>query len=390
MKETKTMERMEEKLKTLIEGNKPENRAKWAREWKSQDKKVLGLLCSYIPEEIVSAAGMLPWRITGTWQEAAPLAGAYRPEMTCRYCSHVLESVLNGDLNFLDGVIGTQLDDDFKRLLDVLHVIKKPALTHMMYLPHVSNANTSPMWVNSVLDFKEVVQDMAGVEITEKELRQQVEIYNTMRSLLMKVYEMRKRSTPPITGAEALGLTTAARVMPREEFNKELESLLPYLENREAPLKRTKPRLLMSSEYLDHPGYVELAEKAGAVVVMDDFDTGSKYFWDTVNSNSDNIWEALAKRYLNKPAISRMASWNEQAEQLMKWVKEYDADGIVELRQLYSLPLDYRFFAMKKKFGEVGIPYISFSREYHFANEGMLRTRIEAFIEMIQTDIKKT
>ena len=387
MKDTKTSEGMEDRLKTLIDSNRPGNRKKWALEWKNRGKKVMGLLCSYVPEEIISAAGMLPWRITGTWQEAAPLAGVYRPEMTCRYCSHVLESVLNGELDFLDGVTGTQVDDDFKRLLDVLLAIKRPAFAYMMYLPHVSNKTTSAMWHKSVLDFIEVMEDLAGVKITEKELRKQVDTYNTMRTLLSKVYAMRKRDVPPLTGAEALGLTTAARIMPREEFNRELESLLPYLENRKINLKKIKPRLLMSSEYLDHPGYVGLVERAGAVVVMDDFDTGSRYLWDTVNGGSGNIVEAIASRYLNKPAAARMGNWNEQTAQLMKWIKEYNVDGIVELRQLYSLPLDYRFFAMKKKFEEVGIPYISLSREYHLANEGMLGTRIEAFIEMMQAKV---
>ena len=387
MKDTKTSEGMEDRLKTLIDSNRPGNRKKWALEWKNRGKKVMGLLCSYVPEEIISAAGMLPWRITGTWQEAAPLAGVYRPEMTCRYCSHVLESVLNGELDFLDGVTGTQVDDDFKRLLDVLLAIKRPAFAYMMYLPHVSNKTTSAMWHKSVMDFIEVMENLAGVKITEKELRKQVDTYNAMRTLLSKVYAMRKRDVPPLTGAEALGLTTAARIMPREEFNRELESLLPYLENRKINLKKIKPRLLMSSEYLDHPGYVGLVERAGAVVVMDDFDTGSRYLWDTVNGGSGNIVEAIASRYLNKPAAARMGNWNEQTAQLMKWIKEYNVDGIVELRQLYSLPLDYRFFAMKKKFEEVGIPYISLSREYHLANEGMLGTRIEAFIEMMQAKV---
>jgi len=390
MKETRTTEGMEDRLKALIGSNRPNNRNRWALEWKSQGKKVMGLLCSYVPEEIISAAGMLPWRITGTWQEAAPLAGVYRPEMTCRYCSHALESVLNGELDFLDGVIGTQVDDDFKRLLDVLLAIKRPAFAYMIYLPHVSTKTTSAMWRKSLLDFMTAMEDLAGVKITEKGLRKQVEIYNTMRTLLSKVYAMRKRDNPPLTGAEILGLTTAARIMPREEFNRELESLLPHLEDRKIQLKKTKPRLLMSSEYLDHPGYVELVEKAGAVVVMDDFDTGSRYFWDTVDSGSSDILEAIASRYLNKPAAARMANWNEQAAQLMKWIKEYNVDGVVELRQLYSLPLDYRFFAMKKKFEEAGIPYISLSREYHLANEGMLGTRVEAFIEMTQAKVKKS
>jgi benzoyl-CoA reductase/2-hydroxyglutaryl-CoA dehydratase subunit BcrC/BadD/HgdB len=171
--------------------------------------------------------------------------------------------------------------------------------------------------------------------------------------------------------------------MPKEEFNRELEALLLYLEKRKAPLKWMHPRLLMSGEYLDDPGYVELVEGSGAAVVMDDFDTGSKYFWKRVNGSSDP-WESLADRYMTKPGTARMANWNEQADQMVQWMKEFDTKGVVELRQLYSLPLDYRFFVIKKRFEKANIPYISLSREYHLANVGMLRTRVEAFIEMIQ------
>ncbi len=382
---------MEEKLRNLIESNKPENRTKWALKWKAEGKKVIGLLCTYVPEEIISAAGMLPWRITGTWKEAIPLAGVYRPEMTCRYCSHVLESVLSGELSFLDGIIGTQVDDDFKRLMDVLKAIKQPEFVHMMYLPHVSNKITLDMWKKSILELQDALENLSGVRIDYGELCRQVEIYNKMRDILMRIYEMRKRETPPLTGAEVLGITTAARVMPREEFNKEMESLWQYIEKRSLPLNWKRPRILMISEYLDHPGYVEIVEKSGAVVVMDDFDTGSRYFWNNVNMNnsSGDIFYAIADRYLNKPAAARMVNWNDQATQLIKWAREFDIDGIIELRQLYSLPLDYRFFAMKKKFSEVDIPYISLSREYHVANQGMLRTRIEAFVEMLKTKKRK-
>jgi benzoyl-CoA reductase/2-hydroxyglutaryl-CoA dehydratase subunit BcrC/BadD/HgdB len=102
-----------------------------------------------------------------------------------------------------------------------------------------------------------------------------------------------------------------------------------------------------------------------------------------VDGSLANPWEALAKRYMQRLGTARMATWNEQVEQLKKWVKEFDVRGIVELRQLYSLPLDYGFFLMKKKLADAGLPYISLGREYHLAQVGMLRTRIEAFIEMI-------
>jgi len=375
---------MEDRLRNLLAANKVENRTKWAAAWKQQGKKVMGLLCIYVPEEVISAAGVLPWRITGSWEESTTQASFYRPEMTCRYCSHVLESVLAGDLDFLDGVATTQVDDDFKRLWDVLKYINKPPFQHIMYLPHTISKNTLGMWHRSVGEFIQAMEKFAGVTIKDDDILKQIEIYNQMRDLLHRVYQMRKNQTPPLTGSEVLSLTTAARIMPKEEFNLEVESLLPYLETRKPEMNNNKPRLLLCGEFLDNPDYVQIVEDAGAMVVMDELDTGSKYFTGMVDSSKDDPLGQLADRYMNRPGLSRMGDWHSQANQIIAWVKEYDVQGVVELRQLYSLPLDYRSFYLSKILEEVGIPYLSINREYHPSHMGMLSTRVEAFVEMIQ------
>ena len=381
---------MEEKFQTLIHSNDPENRNKWALEWKEQGHKVIGLLDIYVPEEIISAAGLLPWRITGTWDAAVPRAAVHRPSMTCRYCTHVLESFMNGDLDFVDGLVTTQIDDDFKRLYDVLNYIDKPGFLHIMYLPHTTSQTTLDMWKKSVNSFKEAIETYSGNKIDPDELQRQVLIYNKMRALLREVYELRKREVPALTGAEALGLTSAARIMPRELFNEQLEQLIPYLNERKIEKSDGKPRIFMGGEWLDHPGYVRLVENAGATVVMDEFDTGSQYFWDIVYDTSDDLLGALAKRYMMRPGLSRMAQWEMQANRNLAWMNEFNADGVVELRSLYSLPLDYRYLFMRKIYDNNNIFYLSLNREYHLSGQGMLQTRIEAFLEMVERKFRAT
>ena len=375
---------MEDKFQTLIHSNDPENRNKWALEWKEKGNKLIGLMDIYVPEEIISAAGLLPWRITGTWEAAVPHASVHRPSMTCRYCTHVLESFMNGDLDFIDGFVTTKIDDDFMRLMDVLKHVGKPSFSHIMHLPHQTSKLTFDHWEKSVRSFKKIIEAYSGNKIDPDELQRQVQIYNRMRELLREVYELRKRNVPTLTGAEALGLTSAARIMPRELFNEELEQLLPYLKGRQVETSDDKPRIFMGGEWLDHPGYVRLVEDAGATVVMDEFDTGSQYFWGAVEETSDDLLGALAKRYMLRPGLSRMAQWEMQAKRNLAWINEFNADGVVELRSLYSLPLDYRYLFMKKMYDNDNILYLSLNREYHLSGQGMLQTRIEAFLEMVE------
>ena len=285
----------------------------------------------------------------------------------------------------VDGMATVQIDDDFRRLWDVLDYIKKPKFSYIMYLPHTASVTTVGMWKKSVKEFKETVESYSGKKISTDELRRQIEIYNKMRTLLRAVYELRKGKNPALTGEEALGITTASRIMPKEVFNEMLEPLLPYLKKRKVNNLDVKPRIFMGGEWLDHPGYVKLVENSGAIVVMDEFDTGAQYFWDEVDAAADDPMDALAERYIMRPGLSRMAQWEMQAQRNLDWIKEYNAEAVVELRSLYSLPLDYRYLYMRKKYDGSRMPYLSLNREYHLSQEGMLRTRIEAFLEMIET-----
>ena len=384
------VEEMEKRLRVLLESSRPENRTKWAKKWKEQGKKVVGVFTPYIPEEVIFATGALPWGLSGTWQEATPLANAHRATMTCRYCTHVLESILSGEFDFLDAVVAHQNDDEIKRLYDVLHHVGKPPFAHLMYHPHDTRKIHTRMYVDSILGLRRFMKDLNGAEVTEDSLHRAIEVYNTTRNLLIRLYNLRKRESPPLTGAEFLGLTTAARVMPKDEFNRELKQLLPYLETRKASLKRYSPRIIVLGDYIDNPAYIKIVEDAEALVAMDDLDTGSRHIYGLVDASARNPWRALAKRYLNSPSGPSMINWNEQARRLISWIREFNIDGCVELRSLYMLPRDFMLTFTRRKLAEIDIPYISLAREYHLADTGMLTTRIAAFIEMIEAKgIKK-
>jgi benzoyl-CoA reductase/2-hydroxyglutaryl-CoA dehydratase subunit BcrC/BadD/HgdB len=208
-----------------------------------------------------------------------------------------------------------------------------------------------------------------------------IAVYDKSYTLLRKLYELRKKEVPPISGSEALAITSAAMVMPRDEFNKKLEELMPYLETRKANVKNTHPRLLLSSDQLDNPAYVELVEQAGCLVVMDDMDNGSHYFWEKVDGSGDPA-QALAVRYLKNQA-PRMFDWRGQTAQLVKWVKEFKIDGVLELLDLYDYPREFRRPFLERWLKEAGVPSMSFERDYHLAGVGQLKTRIGAFLEIV-------
>ncbi|MBN2059231.1 MAG: 2-hydroxyacyl-CoA dehydratase [Deltaproteobacteria bacterium] len=373
---------MEERLRELISGNRETSRTRWAMEWKDKGGKVIGLLSQEVPEEVISAAGMLPFRITGTWDGNISHARVYRSEGSCGYCNHVLESLLTGDLDFLDGIIIADIDQDLVRLWDVLSALKIKPLCHIMHVPFVDSGLNHRFFTEEIRDLIKVVEDFGGKKITDDSLLSSIETYNKMRDLLTMMYDLRKKDIPPLSGAEALGITTTAGVMPKEEFNRELEALLPYLGERETDLGNFSPRLLVSSEMLDEPAYMDLIEE-NCIVAMDDMDTGSRYFNTQVNTSLSDPAYALARRYLGRAGAPRMAHWDRQVEQIIENVKDYSIDGVLGLPLTWCHPQSYRICFLRQRLQDAGIPYMSVDRAYNFANAGQIRTRIGAFIEML-------
>ena len=378
-------ERMEQTFKELTEANNEENRAKWAKEWRKQGREVIGLLCTYVPEELIFAAGMLPWRISGTWRESTPHALVYRISTSCRFCNHALEALLAGDLDFLNGVVSTNLDDDIKCLWDVWDYLGKGEFRHIIHLPHKSGGLALRLWTRSVSQLKRAIEQYSGQKLTDEKIFEAITVYNRTRALLGQLYQLRKRKVPPLSGAEMLGVTTASMVMPKDEFNRRLEELLPYLDDRKAPLKAVRPRLLVSSDMLDNPDYIKLAEDSGSFVAMDDLDTGSRYFLNCVDLSLGDPILALASRYLNKPESPRMLNWDKQVDRVIDWVREFEIDGVLDMPLMCSFPREYMRLYYSTRLKAAGVPNISVKREYHFANSEQLRTRIGAFIEMLET-----
>lgn len=378
-----TTKNMEQKLETLLQAAAEPNNLKWAREWKERGGKVIGILCSYVPEEVIHASGMLPFHITGTQHGQLTASSLYWPSNAEQYYAHALESLLSGELDFLDGVVCTDSTDASRRCLDVWQHIGKTRYCYMLHVPYRRSEIVQNEFAEEIAQFRDSLQSRLSVTITDNALLDSIRLHNRMRTEMAEAYELRKREIPPLSGAEFLSLTTASMVMPKETFLKELEGISGYLSQRKTSLGKLKPRLLVSSDRLFHPGYIEAIESQGALVAMDDLDTGSRFFEQLGDTDGDPV-SSLAKRYLSRPGTPRMEDWETQIERTVKLVRDYRIHGVVHLPQVFDYPRIFADPYFRKTLEQKGIPAFTVARDHTPAQIGPLRTRVGAFIEMIE------
>src|SRR4030042_6439590 len=97
-------------LKGFIMFNKfkefDEKRHDYAKDWKKRTGgKVVGYICTYTPEEMLYAAGVLPVRILGGHHpQSTGISEPHLFGMYCPFCRDCLAQGLHAKYDYLDGI----------------------------------------------------------------------------------------------------------------------------------------------------------------------------------------------------------------------------------------------------------------------------------------------
>lgn len=356
------------------------------QDWKQQGKKVVGFMCTYVPEEILYAADILPVRLRAPNCVETTFADVYLSHLNCTFMRSCLEFTLQDKYKFLDGLVFTNSCDHVRRVYDILREIRPTdfSLLYLISVPHKVDDDLIA-WFRDELDrFKESVEKTFGVKITDASLRNAIDVYNETRSLLGKLYDLRKGKNPPLTGAETLSVILSGFSLPKSKYNELLRQLLDELGEREG-ISGYRARLMIAgSGGCDNPAYLQVMEDLGGLIVTDSLCFGSRYFWEPVEVG-DDLLLSLAKAYLNRPSCPRMVdNVGERSDYIKQMVNDFNVDGVVFQRIRYCDLWGGQLLHLEKEMKELSIPMLSIDREYSLGAVGQLRTRVQAFLERIE------
>jgi len=353
------------------------------QDWKAKKRKIVGHFCSYVPEEMLYAANVLPYRVRAPHCAETTLADVYMSHFNCSFVRSCLQFVYEGKYNFLDGFVFTNSCDHTRRLYDVMREtgVGKPFM-HFLSVPHKVSVQSVAYYRDEISKFKENIENSFGVEISEKNLKEAIQVYNETRHLLRRLYELRQEKAPPLTGEESLSILLAGTAIPRDQYNELLKRLLEEL-SRKKGISDYKARLMIAGGGCDNPDYYGAMEELGGLIVTDSLCFGSRYFWEPVELG-DDLLLSLAKAYLSRPSCANMADKVAERSEFVKEMAERSkADGVVFQRMRYCDLWGGQLLHLENRLKEANIPLLALEREYRLDDVGRLRTRVQAFLERI-------
>jgi benzoyl-CoA reductase subunit C len=366
------------------------DRHEYAKKWKREnsDGKVLGYFCTYVPEEILYGANVLPVRIFGG-HEAPVLATPHMFDMWCPFSRDCLNQGLQGKYDYLDGIMIAQSCLHVRQAFGSWEINIPTPWSYFLCMPSaLQSPHSKPFLAGELADFKKSAEEWTGKTITDKDLDRGIDIMNTNRKLLKQIYELRKKDNPPITGTEAMTLVWTSQLMDKREHNVLLEQLLNDLPNRNLD-RDPGVRLMIIGSESDDREFMEMVESIGATFVIEDHCTGSRYFWDEVIPDVDRL-QAIANRYCDRiPCPSKdygIEDWRRKRfSHILQLAKEYRVQGAILVQQKFCDPHECDIPSLRRLLEGNGIPCYFLEFEVTVP-VGQFKIRVEAFIEQIQAD----
>ncbi len=363
-----------------------------ARELKAAGRKVIGYLSALGPVEVLTAAGVVPIRLKGSVSDPITKADAYMETIVCPFIRNVFDSALKGRFNYLDGmVMPHQCDSTDKTNNGWRYGLGLP-YWHFLNVPHLTD-DSSVEFFKSVLGvFIKSLERFTGREITAAALASAVAAHNENRRAMRALYGLRKPDPPLISGSEMMKVLVAAMSLPVEESTALIRNVTEEVTQRPTPPNgRPGSRLMLIGDQIDDVAIPQIIEGAGARLVMDDLSIGGKIYRSDVDATPDPL-TGIAERYLRKVKlpttfVSEGNTYEENLEarfgHVKHCIKKFNINAVILFIYKYCDPYGFEVPSIKGFLESAGTPVLYLEDEYSTSTQGRVKTRVEAFLEMI-------
>lgn len=352
------------------------------RRWRESGRKVAGHFQVYFPEEIVHAAGMLPFKVRGAPVEVMQADSRFGSYL-CSILRSSLELALSRRVEF--DLFVTPPICDAARNLAAVWGRNVPYPCQILYVPQNANSPAALTYLrNEYARLQRSVEEIAGRRVAPDDLRRSIALLNRNRALLRELYAI-KRDTPWLLSAdEAYVFAALGGLLPREEHNELLETVLPQIATRPNK-KQDKIRVVFEGGFCEQPppDLIRVISRS-CYVVDDDLLIGLRWILEDVPFEGDPLHN-LAFAYLEKSSYSPVQHDLRKPKErmLIERIRNARAEAAILTAAKMCEPGLEEQVAYLHALDEAGIPYFISEFEEKMTTFEHLEIQLETFVENI-------
>jgi benzoyl-CoA reductase/2-hydroxyglutaryl-CoA dehydratase subunit BcrC/BadD/HgdB len=362
------------------------------KEAKKNGVKVIGYFPgNFVPEELIVASGAIPvCLVSGGSPQPAEAALSIVPQIICPFARAQLgERLLNTNpyYTLIDMLVAPVSCQHLKKVTEVMEYSGDLEI-FKLGIPHQSTSDfEQDYYTDRLKKLKNILQDFTGNEITDERLGQAVALYNRMRGLLRKISLMRRDFLPPLDALGFIKLNHASFLADPVFMVDWLDSVSRELKNKQQDRKTGVPRILLIGPNIGIGDYdvLELVKAAGGEIVIEEVCEGVRSYWKDIENSSD-LFQSLTRGYLidRLPCAFLRDSARKRLDFTLELIHDYNVSGVIWYELLCCETYDAESYYFSSRLAERNIPMLILESNYTNAETGQLKTRIEAFIEILK------
>lgn len=357
-----------------------------AKELKDKGKPIVGVFCTFLPQEIPLAMNAAVVSLCATSDETISDAERDLPRNLCPLIKSSYGFAKTDKCPFFyfsDIIIGETTCDGKKKMFEYLEEFKP---VHVMELPNTTRY--VDMWQKEIVRFREALEEKFEVKITEESIKEAIKLKNRERKALKAFYELGKLEPLALKGQDLHKVLYGSSFkFDKEEAIKDIEELTAKIKKEYEEGKRLdpRPRILITGCPIGGASekVIKAIEDNGAYVVAFENCSGLKTLEELVDEENENVYEALAKKYI-EIGCSCMSPNNNRLDIIRKAIDDFKVDAVVDVILQACHTYNVETLKIKRIVNEEkGKPYMSIETDYSSSDIEQLNTRMAAFIEMI-------
>ena len=357
------------------------------KKYKAEGKKCIGVMPYYAPEELVAAAGMIPFGMWGSNNKTISRAKEYCATFYCTIAQLDLEMLLDGTMDLLDGVITPTICDTLRPMSQNIRVAMSEKLP-CIFLAHPQNRRAEfgmKFCIDQYSHVKGELEKIAGAPITDEALSETIKLYNKSRAARREFVKLANDHCDVITPTKRSAVLKAAWFMDKAAYTEKLAALNAELAALpKCDWKGTK--VVTSGIICDNPKLLEIFEENHIAIAADDVAHESRAFRVDAPETGDPM-TALAQQFADQDLgvllYDEESNKNRRGEFVADLVKQSGAQGLVLFMQQFCDPEEMEYPYLKKALDAAKIPHIKLGVDQQMRDFGQARTAIQAFADVI-------
>lgn len=363
---------------------------------KEKGIKIIGYFPgNYVPEEIIYASGAVPLCLADGG-DSTPVEASLSV-IPRHFCSFIRAQVgefavkSNPYYSLIDLLVAPIACQHLKKLAEIIEYSGNIEMVKLGIPNEYDSDAALEYYTYQLTKLKEKLQVFTGHSITNESISSAIGLYNSMRKLLREISLMRRESPSPISTIDFIKLNHASFYADPSFMVEALQHINNELKNNYHTSKVETPRLLLMGPNIVYGDYkiMELVDSAGGEIVIEEISEGIRNYWQTI-SNKGNPIESLARGYLTDrvPCAFMIHSAKKRLDFALKLIKDFNVSGVVWYELLGCETYDSESYFFARNFEERNIPLLILESDYGTSDIGQIKTRIDAFIEIIKGGMK--